>query len=45
MNPMNVALIVVWTVAIALSFTVSQRTADCASVKGTWIAMVMDCPK
>jgi hypothetical protein len=44
MSPMNVALVLVWVVAIAL--WVAVRPTDCASVKGTWAEMVVsDCPK
>jgi hypothetical protein len=44
MSPMNVALVLVWVVAIALA--VAVRPPDCASVTGTWAEMVMsDCPK
>jgi hypothetical protein len=34
MSPINVALVLVWVVAIALSLAV--RPTDCASIRGTW---------
>ena len=46
MSPMNVALVLVWVVAIALSVAVTQWRTDCAAIKGTWAEMVVsDCPK
>jgi hypothetical protein len=44
MSPINVALVLVWVVAIALSLAV--RPTDCASIRGTWAEMLLsDCPK
>jgi hypothetical protein len=46
MNPMNVALVLVWLVALTSLFVATQRTADCAEAKGKMSAMLLiGCPK
>jgi hypothetical protein len=41
----NLLLTLVWLVAITLCVAISQRTADCASAKTTWMGMLLiGCP-